>query len=79
MQIWIGADKHQTRLSEVFAERVKLQALDPFLDTLFGAYAEGRQGGEGFGDWVARAGLESVRAAQAKRLEALQPKEPVAA
>ena len=38
--------------------------MDPFLDSLFSAFAVGRNGSEGLGDWVSRVGLEAVREKQ---------------
>lgn len=50
--------------------------MDMFLDSLFGAFSAGRKADEGFGDWVARNGLEAVKQQQQQQraqLEALAP------
>jgi len=50
--------------------------LDPFLDSLFGAFAAGRKSTEGFGDWVARVGLDAVREKQQQVRAALEASAP---
>ncbi|KAJ9532327.1 hypothetical protein QJQ45_010368 [Haematococcus lacustris] len=70
-QMWLGGNSNQTRLAEVYAERIKVRDLDPWLESLFSAYAAGRVKGEGFGDWVARSGLVAVRVAHDQARAAL--------
>jgi hypothetical protein len=65
LQIWLGGNENQTRLAEVYAERVKVKDLDSFLEPLFAAFVSGRKTkAERFGDWAARVGLKAVKAAQ---------------
>eukprot|EP00199_Chlamydomonas_sp_CCMP681_P001144 CAMPEP_0119104240 /NCGR_PEP_ID=MMETSP1180-20130426/2497_1 /TAXON_ID=3052 ORGANISM="Chlamydomonas cf sp, Strain CCMP681" /NCGR_SAMPLE_ID=MMETSP1180 /ASSEMBLY_ACC=CAM_ASM_000741 /LENGTH=693 /DNA_ID=CAMNT_0007088937 /DNA_START=41 /DNA_END=2122 /DNA_ORIENTATION=- len=75
-QIWLGGHPGQTRLAEVYAERLKIRDLDPFLESLFVPFKEGRQLNEDFGDWFARVGIAGVRALQAKAAAALAPPAP---
>mmetsp|Transcript_17171 Transcript_17171/g.47611 ORF Transcript_17171/g.47611 Transcript_17171/m.47611 type:complete len:656 (+) Transcript_17171:2425-4392(+) len=75
-QIWLGGNKSQTRMAEVYADRIKVRDLDPFLDSLFGAFANNRKSNEGFGDWVSRVGLESVREKQQQVRAAIEAKAP---
>ena len=51
---------------------VQVRDLDMFLDSLSGSFAAGRKDGEGFGDWVARSGLEAVRQQQQALRAALE-------
>lgn len=47
-----------------------------FLDSLFLAFATGRKSDEGFGDWVARNGLEAVRTQQQQQRATLEASAP---
>ncbi|KIZ04323.1 hypothetical protein MNEG_3640, partial [Monoraphidium neglectum] len=60
-QVWLGGSSNQTRLAEVFAERVKLANLEAFLEPLFAYWRASRRPGEGFGDFSARVGFAALR------------------
>jgi sulfite reductase (ferredoxin) len=67
-QVWLGGDGAGTRLAIPVADRVPKAELPAFLEPLVRRYAGERDAGEGFGDFVVRAGLaspEGVAAAQA--------------
>lgn len=57
---------------------VQVRDLDPFLDSLFGAFASNRKSSEGFGDWVSRVGLETVREKQQQVRAAIEAQAPPA-
>lgn len=61
VQLWLGGSPHQTRLAQVFAERVKLRDLESTLEPLLAAFKARRQPGEAFGDFVARLGFAALR------------------
>jgi hypothetical protein len=64
VQIWLGGNENQTRLAELYTDRLKVKDLDTFLEPLFAAYAAGRKTkSERFGDWAGRIGLKAVKAA----------------
>nr|QPT54870.1 ferredoxin-sulfite reductase [Scenedesmus acutus] len=60
-QLWLGGSPNQTRLAQVFAERVKLRDLESTLEPLLAAFKARRQPGEAFGDFVARLGFAALR------------------
>jgi sulfite reductase (ferredoxin) len=60
-QIYLGGNSNQTRLATLFAERVKLRALEETLEPVFMYYKSSRKQGEGFGDFCERVGLETLR------------------
>lgn len=61
-QLWLGGSPNQTRLAQVYAERVKLRELEATLEPLLAAFAARRNAGEAFGDFVARVGFSALRA-----------------
>jgi sulfite reductase (ferredoxin) len=61
-QLWVGGGPGSTRLAEVYAERVKVQAFGSAAEPLLAFWAATRRPGEAFGDALARAGLDKVRA-----------------
>ncbi len=60
-QIWLGADPHQTRLAQPFAERVHVNDLDTVLTPLFVNFRQNRKPGESFGDFCNRVGFDALR------------------
>ncbi|GHP03603.1 hypothetical protein PPROV_000235800 [Pycnococcus provasolii] len=62
-QIWLGGNREQTRLAEVYAERVKISELEASLEPLFFVYQSKRLGPEeGFGDFCNRLGFPVLQA-----------------
>lgn len=59
--IYLGGDFEGTRLNRLVFERVKLTDIAATLEPLFAAYAR-ECGGEGFGDFCERLGIEALRA-----------------
>ena len=54
--VYVGGDFAGTRLSHRVADKVKVERLGDFLEPFVGAFAAGRQGDEGFGDFCNRIG-----------------------
>ncbi len=65
--VFVGGDFAGTRLNFPLADKVRLEAIGATLAPLLEAWADGRTGGEGFGDFCARIGAEACRA----RLESI--------
>jgi sulfite reductase (ferredoxin) len=72
-QIYVGGDFEGTRLNELLADLVGVDDLPERLRPLFARYREGRQPGEGFGDFCHRVGVEHLAA------ETSPAREPVGA
>jgi sulfite reductase (ferredoxin) len=60
--IFVGGDFEGTRLSMKLLERVKEEHIGEVLEPLLAAFAAGRQGSEGFGDFCDRLGLDALLA-----------------
>ncbi|GIL61196.1 hypothetical protein Vafri_15584 [Volvox africanus] len=60
-QIWLGGNTNQTRLAELYADRVKVKDLESFLEPIFAAWLTNRRPNESFGDWTARTGFPAVK------------------
>lgn len=60
-QIWLGADPHQTRLSEPFLNNMNIEALETTLEPLFVYFRDHRQTEESFGDFCHRVGFDALR------------------
>ncbi len=60
-QVWLGGSPHQTRLAEVYIERLPLTDLEATLEPLLVYYRDRRQAGESFGDFCHRVGFEALR------------------
>jgi sulfite reductase (ferredoxin) len=60
-QIWLGADPHQTRLADIYADRVHINDLENLLEPLLIFFKRDRQPSESFGDFCHRMGMETLR------------------
>jgi sulfite reductase (ferredoxin) len=60
--LYVGGDFAGTRLSFKLHERVPEAEVTPALETLFAAFAAGREGEEGFGDFCHRLGRDALLA-----------------
>eukprot|EP00245_Coleochaete_scutata_P005577 TRINITY_DN19243_c0_g1_i1.p1 TRINITY_DN19243_c0_g1~~TRINITY_DN19243_c0_g1_i1.p1 ORF type:complete len:715 (+),score=165.55 TRINITY_DN19243_c0_g1_i1:77-2221(+) len=60
-QIWLGGRPNQTRLAQVFLEKMKLHTMEETLEPIFVMWKQQRLEGEPFGDFIMRAGFEKVR------------------
>jgi sulfite reductase (ferredoxin) len=60
-QFWLGADPHQTRLSEPFIEKLEISDLEKTLEPLFVMFKGDRLVEESFGDFCHRVGFAALR------------------
>jgi sulfite reductase (ferredoxin) len=68
--VMLAGDFNGTRLNRVYASNVPLAGLADLLRPIFLAFRSARRPDEGFGDWVDRAGFDSVRAVAASEVTA---------
>jgi len=70
-QLYLGGCPNQTRLSELYAERVRASdaTLERTLEPIFAAWARRGRAGEALGDFCARTGLDALRAEAEARTE----------
>ncbi|HEY9654852.1 MAG TPA: sulfite reductase, ferredoxin dependent, partial [Crinalium sp.] len=59
-QIWLGAAPNQTRLAQVYLEKLHINELETAFEPIFVYFKQSRQPGESFGDFCDRVGLESI-------------------
>lgn len=57
-QLWLGGTHAQTRLAELYKERVKIKDLESEIEPLFRFWKNSRKDGEEFGHFVGRAGFQ---------------------
>ena len=60
-QVWLGGSPDQTRLAEVYVNKLPISDLETFLKPIFVYFKQNRQPAESFGDFCFRVGLESIR------------------
>ena len=60
-QVWLAGCPAQTRLAQVYTDRMHIDDLETFFTPMFEYFKKDRQAGEGFGDFCHRVGLESIR------------------
>lgn len=60
-QVWLGASPNQTRLAQVYLEKMPVDELEASLEPVFVYFKQSRQPGEGFGDFCDRVGMEAIR------------------
>lgn len=60
-QMWLGADPNQTRLAQVYRDRVAADELETVLEPLFVYFKQDRKPGESFGDFCDRIGMGGYR------------------
>jgi sulfite reductase (ferredoxin) len=59
-QVWLGGDRAGTRLARLVAERVHKADLPGLLRPVLQRYRDERAAGEGLGDFVTRAGIDTL-------------------
>ncbi|XGV95387.1 MAG: sulfite reductase, ferredoxin dependent [Leptolyngbya sp. BL-A-14] len=59
-QIWLGAAPNQTRLSQVYLEKLHINDLETAFEPIFVYFKQSRQAGESFGNFCDRVGLVSI-------------------
>ncbi len=60
-QVWLGGSPHQTRLAQVYQERVNHAELEIHLEPVFAYFKKSRRKNEKFGDFCDRVGMEAIR------------------
>eukprot|EP00894_Picocystis_sp_ML_P001356 jgi/Pico_ML_1/51873/g2696.t1 len=60
-QIWLGGGPNQTRLAELFMDRMKIDKLEETFEPFFVYFKEDRKPKETFGDFCARVGFASLK------------------
>jgi sulfite reductase (ferredoxin) len=60
-QMWLGADPHQTRLAQVYRDRVAADEIEQVLEPLFVYFKQERKPGERFGDFCDRMGMDGLQ------------------
>jgi sulfite reductase (ferredoxin) len=61
-QLWLGASPNQTRLSEVYVEKLHIDDLETTLEPVFAFFKKRRRKDESFGDFCHRMGFDAIRA-----------------
>jgi sulfite reductase (ferredoxin) len=59
-QLWLGASPNQTRLAQVYLEKMPIDQLELTLEPLFVYFKRSRNSAESFGDFCDRVGMESL-------------------
>jgi sulfite reductase (ferredoxin) len=59
-QLWLGASPDQTRLAQVYLEKMPIDQLESTLEPLFVYFKRSRSLGESFGDFCDRLGMEAL-------------------
>ena len=60
-QVWLGGSPDQTRLAEVYVDKMPLDQLENFFEPLFSLFHQDRKGKESFGEFCHRIGFEALR------------------
>ncbi|MGI0482922.1 sulfite reductase, ferredoxin dependent [Geminocystis sp. CENA526] len=72
-QIWLGGCPNQTRLAQVYVDKLNINELEKFLEPLFVFFRDKKQNNETFGQFCHRVGFDALRAFADK----YQPKKAV--
>lgn len=73
-QVWLGGSPHQTRLAQVYIERLPIAELETTLEPLLVYYRDCRQSGESFGDFCHRVGVDALRQFSARYTSPVAPR-----
>jgi sulfite reductase (ferredoxin) len=60
-QVWLAGCPAQTRLAQVYTDRMHINDLETFFTPMFEYFKKDRKPGEAFGDFCNRVGLASIR------------------
>jgi sulfite reductase (ferredoxin) len=60
-QLWLGASPNQTRLAQVYQEKMLVDELETTLEPVFAYFKQARNSGESLGDFCDRIGMEGLR------------------
>ncbi len=59
-QVWLGASPAQTRLAQIYQERMDLEALETTLEPVLVYFRQARELEESFGDFCHRVGMDAI-------------------
>lgn len=59
-QVWLGGSPDQTRLAQVYLEKLHVNDLESFLEPILVYFKQQRQAGESFGDFCSRVGNDAI-------------------
>ncbi len=60
-QVWLAGCPAQTRLAQVYTDKMHIDDLETFFTPIFTYFKKDRKPGEGFGDFCDRVGLAAIR------------------
>ncbi len=60
-QVWLGGCPNQTRLAQIYAEKMHIDTLETFFTPIFTYFKQDRKPSESFGDFCDRVGLATIR------------------
>lgn len=60
-QMWLGGSPNQTRLAQVYIEKMPLNNMEAEFEPIFVYFKQARQAGESFGDFCDRVGFSAIR------------------
>jgi sulfite reductase (ferredoxin) len=60
-QVWLAGCPDQTRLAQVYTDRVHVNDLETFFEPIFVYFKQSKQKKESFGDFCYRVGLDAIR------------------
>jgi sulfite reductase (ferredoxin) len=60
-QVWLGGCPAQTRLAQIYEEKMHIDTLETFFTPIFTYFKQDRKPSESFGDFCDRVGLASIR------------------
>lgn len=60
-QLWLGGSPHQTRLSDLYMDKMRVSALEATLEPILVFWKSTGKTGEALGDFIARVGFDAVR------------------
>jgi sulfite reductase (ferredoxin) len=60
-QVWLAGCPNQTRLAQVYTDKMHINDLETFFTPIFTYFKQDRKKGESFGDFCHRVGLDAIR------------------
>jgi sulfite reductase (ferredoxin) len=60
-QVWLGGNPNQTKLAQVYEEKLHISNLESFFEPIFVYFKQKKQNNESFGEFCDRVGFDSLR------------------
>ncbi|MCU0537249.1 MAG: sulfite reductase, ferredoxin dependent [Hydrococcus sp. Prado102] len=60
-QVWLGGNPNQTKLAQVYEEKLHISNLESFFEPIFVYFKQNKRNGESFGEFCDRVGFDSLR------------------